>query len=168
MDASHTSAALVQLHHLWCAANQSSQAVLSYVHALERRLCAQAAALLDPGFGAGDLASTIHSIASLPVLASVVPVVDALVAAAQLQLPGFSSQELANTAWAVAKLVSKPPTLLVSSLMAAALPLLPSFTHADLANMVWALATLGTSCPDFVDALMTAAQPHLACFTPSS
>ncbi|KAG1653887.1 hypothetical protein FOA52_011709 [Chlamydomonas sp. UWO 241] len=91
--------------------------------------------------------------------------IERMVQLAREHLPSMGERQLANTAWAVAKLQHTDDTFM-AALIKAASPQLHNFNPQNLANTVWALATLGHADGAFMAALLEAATPQLRNFKP--
>jgi hypothetical protein len=81
------------------------------------------------------------------------------------RLQDFTPQNLANTAWALAKLRLRPPAAWSACLLAACRRSLPAFGPMDLANVAWALGNLGVRPPrEWVDDFCLCARLQLGSF----
>merc|ERR1739848_159988 len=81
---------------------------------------------------------------------------DALAEAALLKISSFDEQNLANTAWAFAK-VGRDDSRLFDALAEAALRKISSFNDQNLANTAWAFAKVGRDDARLFDVLAEAA-----------
>jgi hypothetical protein len=82
-----------------------------------------------------------------------------LVEVALRLVQGMQPRQLANTAWALAKL-GHADAVFMDELVAVATPQLGSFKAQEVAMTRWALTTLGHADTDFMRALLSAATPH--------
>ncbi|KAG1653888.1 hypothetical protein FOA52_011710 [Chlamydomonas sp. UWO 241] len=91
--------------------------------------------------------------------------IEGMVQLAREQLPSMEARQLANTAWALAKL-QHTDSAFMDALLKVGKPQLRDFKPRHLANTVWALATLGFADGDFMAALLEVAEPQLRDFKP--
>jgi hypothetical protein len=79
------------------------------------------------------------------------------------KLSSFNEHDIANTAWALAKLGHKDEAFM-SALLTEAKPKLGGFTAQAMANTAWAVAKLGYKDAPFMRALLVAMKPKLSTF----
>jgi len=95
------------------------------------------------------------------------PLIDAISAAALAKIDDYNQQNIANTAWAFAKLVVTHQPLL-ASISAAAITRSSEFIPQGLANLAWALAKLVVLDAPLMPALSSAAMPNIDEYVPQN